>query len=65
MKYLEFVGGEIDKEKTLDYFKDINNRYTVSSHSKKAYQIRRFLHYFGCGWHKESTLPAEPFYIPK
>ncbi len=65
MEYLQFIGWEIDKEKTLDYFKNINNRHKVSSYRKKAYQVRRFLHHLGCGWDKEIKLPPEPFYIPK
>ena len=65
MGYLGFAGWKIDKAKTLDYFKNINNRHKVSSYRKKAYQIRRLLHHFGYGWDKEIKLLPEPVYMPK
>lgn len=63
--YLNYVDWNIDKKKTLDYFKKIQNKNNVTSYKKKAYQIRKLLHHFGVTWVNEIRLPADLYYVPK
>lgn len=63
--YLDFVEWRIDENKTLEYFKSLKEKHSVTYYRKKTYQIRRFLKYLKVEWADEIRLPPEPEYYPK
>ncbi|MFE3845464.1 tyrosine-type recombinase/integrase [Thermoplasmatota archaeon] len=64
-KFLDYVEWKIDESKTLNYLKQLQNHYSVSSYRKRTLQIRRFLQYLGVNWANEISVPCEPLKLPK
>ena len=63
--YLEYVDYTINKRKTLQYFKKLKEKHSVSYYRKQVYQILKFLRYLDVKWTEEIQLPPEPTYYPK
>ena len=55
---------KIDKKKSLQYFKQLKNNYSVSYYRKQVYQILKLLKFFDVSWINEINLPPEPTYYP-
>jgi integrase/recombinase XerD len=62
---LDFVGNPIDKTKSLSYFKQLKDNYSIATYKKEMYQILKYLTYLGVDWAKNIQLPSDPFYTPK
>ncbi|MGC9553786.1 MAG: tyrosine-type recombinase/integrase [Thermoplasmatota archaeon] len=65
IKYLDSIGWEITKPKTLDYLKQRKNELKTSSFRKDTYQILKLLGYLKMPWAGDIQPPAEPHYTPK
>jgi len=65
LKYLEHVNWIINEDISLEYFKKIQRKYSVTSYRKQTYQIRKFLTYLNIEWAKNIKPPSEPQNIPK
>ena len=63
--YVEYVDYKIDKRKTIQYFKKLKEKNSVSYYRKQVYQILKFLRYLDVKWTEEIKLPPEPTYYPK
>jgi len=63
--YLEYVDYKIDKPRSIEYFRLLKNKYSVSSYRKQVYQILKFLRHLKVDWTGEIKLPPEPIYRPK
>jgi integrase/recombinase XerD len=64
-KYLDYIDWNIDKTKSLEYFKLLMNKCSIAYYKKQMYQIRKFLVYMGVEWINDIKLPSDPIYIPK
>jgi len=64
-KYLNFVKWKINKETTLEYINDLQEKYSIGYYKKNVYQIKLFLAYLGIEWQSQIKLPNDPEYIPK
>jgi integrase/recombinase XerD len=62
---MEFLNWSIDEDKTLDYIKSLQEKYSTTSYRKRVYQIRMFLTYLDIDWASKLKPPPEPNYIPK
>ena len=60
-----FVGASIDKTKSLSYFKQLKDNYSIATYKKEMYQILKYLTYLGYEWAKTIKLPSDPIYSPK
>jgi integrase/recombinase XerD len=63
--YLNYVNWMVDERKTLDYFKYIQKKYSITSFRKIVYQIRKFLFYLKFDWANDIRPPAELEHTPK
>jgi integrase/recombinase XerD len=63
--YLEYVDWKIDKTKSLEYFKQLQNRCSIAYYKKQMYQIMKFLKHQGIDWNNNIKLPPDPDYTPK
>jgi len=63
--YIKYIDGSIDEDKTLDYLKLIQDKYSITSYRKRVYQIRKFLTFLNIDWASNILPPSEPIYIPK
>lgn len=64
-RYVEYLDNRIDKPKSLAYFKQIKEEYSIATYKKEMYQILKYLKYLGIDWAKTIELPSDPEYIPK
>ena len=64
-RFLDYVGTPIDKTKSLAYFKQLKDNYSIATYKKEMYQILKYLTYLGIDWAKNIQLPSDPFYTPK
>jgi len=64
-RYVEYLDNRIDKPKSLAYFKQIKEEYSLATYKKEMYQILKYLKYLGIDWAKTIELPSDPEYIPK
>lgn len=63
-RYLTCLSNRIDKTKSIAYFNELIENYSVSSYRKEVYQILKFLRYLKVPWIDEIKLPPEPNYHP-
>jgi integrase/recombinase XerD len=63
--YLIHLNYTIEKSLSIDYFRQIKERYAVASYKKQMYQILKFLTYLGVDWAQDIELPSDPIYYPK
>jgi integrase/recombinase XerD len=63
--YLDYVKWSINEDKTLEFFKQLNNNMSLVYYKKHLYQIRRFLEYLKVDWASTIKLPPDPEYHPK
>ena len=63
--YLEYIDYKVDKSRSIQYFRLLKDKYSVSSYRKQVYQILKFLRYLKVDWTGEIKLPSEPTYYPK
>jgi len=63
--FIKSVGLPIDENKTLDYLKQLQEKYSTTSYRKRVYQIRKFLSFIHIDWANNIKPPSEPNYIPK
>jgi len=63
--FIKSVGLPIDENKTLDYLKQLQEKYSTTSYRKRVYQIRKFLSFIHIDWASNIIPPSEPNYIPK
>ena len=64
-KYLNYVDWRVDKTKSLQYFKQLQNRCSISYYKKQMYQIMKYLKHYGVDWINDIKLPSDPDYTPK
>jgi integrase/recombinase XerD len=64
-RYLDYLDNRIDKPKSLAYFKQIKEEYSIATYKKEMYQILKYLKYLGINWAKTIELPSDPEYTPK
>ena len=64
-KYLNYIEYNIDKAKSLSYFKFLKDNNSISYYRKQSYQILKFLKFIKVDWIDEIKLPPEPTYYPK
>jgi integrase len=65
INYLNYVNWIITENKTLEYLKFLQEKYSVTAYCKKAYQIRKYLTYLDIEWARNIKPPSEPEYLPK
>ena len=63
--YITYVGWPIDEVETLDYLKQLQDKYSTTSYRKRVYQIRKFLAFIHIDWASNIMPPSEPTYLPK
>ena len=63
--YLDHLDWSVDENKTLDYLKILQTKYTTTSYRKRVYQIRKFLTFKHIEWAVNIKPPSEPNYTPK
>jgi len=63
--YLEYIDYKLDKSRSIQYFRLLKDKYSISSYRKQVYQILKFLRYLKVEWTVEIELPSEPIYYPK
>jgi len=62
---LEYLDPCIEKSKSLVYFKQLKDEYSIASYKKEIYQILKYLTYLGVEWAGTIKLPSDPVYSPK
>jgi integrase/recombinase XerD len=64
-RYLDYIEYNIDKAKSISYFKHLKDNNSISYYRKQSYQILKFLKFIKVDWIDEIKLPPEPTYYPK
>ena len=64
-KYLTYLKWKIDKTKSLEYFKQLQDKCSVAYYKKQMYQIKKFLKHHDEDWVQKIKLPSDPYYNPK
>ncbi len=64
-RYKKYILFKIDKQKTLNYLKKIQQQYSISYYKKQSYQILKFLKYLKIEWADDIKLPKNPVYKPQ
>ena len=62
--YKKYILSVIDKQKSVEYFKELQRKSSVAYYKKQMFQLRRFLKFLKVDWADEITLPADPNYNP-
>jgi integrase len=62
--YKKYILSVIDKEKSLEYFKELQRNNSAAYYKRQMFQLRRFLKFMKIDWAVELTLPADPYYTP-
>jgi len=65
LNYLNHIDWKIDKTKSLSYFKQIKNNYSIAYYKKQMYQIMKYLKHNKVEWVSDIKLPPDPHYRPK
>jgi len=58
--YTKYILFTIDKQKSLTYFKNLKENYSVKYYKKQLYSIKKFLLHLGVDWANEIALPKDP-----
>ena len=64
-RYLKYVKYKPNKTKSLEYFKKLQQSFSIAYYKKQMYQIKKLLSYLGMEWQNEIRLPPDPNYFPK
>ncbi|MEE8565314.1 MAG: hypothetical protein V3S79_02885, partial [Candidatus Thermoplasmatota archaeon] len=56
-KYLTYLKWKIDKTKSIEYFKRLQDRCSVAYYKKQMYQIKKFLKHYDENWVEKIKLP--------
>jgi len=64
-RYMEYLDKRLDKPKSLAYFKQIKEEYSLATYKKEMYQILKYLKYLGIDWANTIELPSDPVYTPQ
>ena len=62
--YKKYILSVIDKEKSLEYFKALQQNSSVAYYKRQMFQLRRFFKFLKVDWADEITLSADPYYNP-
>jgi hypothetical protein len=58
--YAKYILFTIDKQKSLSYFKNLLEKYSVKYYKKQMHSIKKFLFHLGVDWANEIVLPKDP-----
>ena len=59
-KYQKYILSVVDKQKSLEHFKELQRNCSVAYYKRQMFQLRRFLKFLKIDWSDEITLPADP-----
>ena len=62
--YKKYILSVIDKQKSIEYFKELQRNNSIAYYKRQMFQLRRFLKFMKINWADEITLPADPYYNP-
>jgi integrase len=62
--YKKYILSVIDKQKNLEYFKELQRKNSVAYYKRQIFQLRRILKFLKVDWADEITLPADLHYNP-
>jgi len=63
--YVKYILFTVDKQKSLEYFKNLKDRYSIKYYKKQMQSIKKFLLHLGIIWANELVLPKDPTYLPR
>jgi integrase/recombinase XerD len=63
--YSKYILFTVDKQKSLEYFKNLKNRFSIKYYKKQMQAIKKFLLHLGISWVNELVLPKDPTYLPR
>jgi integrase/recombinase XerD len=58
--YAKYILFTIDKQKSISYFKNLLEKYSVKYYKKQMHSIKKFLLHLGVDWANEIVLPKDP-----
>ena len=62
--YKKYILSDIDKQKSIEYFKELHKNNSIAYYKRQMFQLRRFLKFLNIDWANEIILPADPHYEP-
>ena len=62
--YKKYILSAINKQKSIEYFKELQRNNSIGYYKRQMFQLRRFLKFLKIDWADEINLPADPYYEP-
>jgi len=62
--YKKYILSAINKQKSIEYFKELQRNNSIAYYKRQMFQLRRFLKFLKIDWADEIILPADPYYEP-